>query len=64
MFILRERGQRRVRERENPEQPPQCQHRARRRARSHELQDRDLSRDQESNAAQTELLGARLFFWF
>ena len=46
----------RQRERENPQQAPYCQHGAWCRAWTHKLRDRDLSRNQESDAWLTEPL--------
>ena len=52
----RERASRRGAERENPKQLQalSCQHRAQCGAQTHELQDHDLSRNQESDAQRTE----------
>ena len=47
-------GRGRERGRENSKQAPHCQHRARLRALTHEPSDRDLSRDQGSDASPTE----------
>uniref|UniRef100_A0A8C9D341 DIS3-like exonuclease 1 n=1 Tax=Panthera leo TaxID=9689 RepID=A0A8C9D341_PANLE len=53
-------GPERDSKRENPEQAPCCQHRARYRARTHELRDRDLSQNRERPYAHRAVLRASL----
>ena len=51
-------------ERKNPKQALWCQHRVQCRAQSHKLWDHDLSRTQDSDTQQTELLRCSSSWWF